>query len=109
MTEHLPECNYDKNPEGNVCICERLRACEKRVLEGRPDPGISEKQAIANHAIYQNGYEQGQGDAAAAAVQRIEILWGFTDVHGQMGKRGVKWVDLNLAIARIELKGISNG
>lgn len=47
MTEHLPEC-WTKFPE--------LRACEKRLLEGRPDPGISEKQAIANYAIYQNGY-----------------------------------------------------
>ena len=32
MTEHLPECNYLKNSERNVCICERLRACEQRVI-----------------------------------------------------------------------------
>jgi hypothetical protein len=31
MTEHLPECNYEKNPERNACICQRLRACEQRV------------------------------------------------------------------------------
>jgi hypothetical protein len=33
MTEHLPECNYEKNPERNACICQRLRACEQRVLD----------------------------------------------------------------------------
>ena len=32
MTEHLQECNYEKNPERNACICERLRACEQRVI-----------------------------------------------------------------------------
>jgi hypothetical protein len=32
MTEHLPECNYEKNPERNACICQRLRACEERML-----------------------------------------------------------------------------
>ena len=33
MTEHLPECNYEKNPERNACICDELRACEQRVAE----------------------------------------------------------------------------
>ena len=33
MTEHLPECNYQKNPDRNSCICDRLRACEDRVAK----------------------------------------------------------------------------
>ena len=102
MSSHLPECRVPDFERGRwVCICNQLRACEKRVLEGRPDPGISEKQAYDNHAIYQNGYEQGkhdckqthairglkdinriaargydegQRDALAAAVQRVEAL-----------------------------------
>lgn len=48
MTEHLPEW----------------------LLEGRPDPGISEKQAIANYAIYQNGY----ASALDAAREAVEVL-----------------------------------
>lgn len=83
MTEHLPECPSESIVcEGeycycdyvHFCYCDALRACEKRVLEGRPDLGISEKQAYDNHAIYQNGYEQGSSDAAAAAVQRVKAL-----------------------------------
>ena len=88
MTEHLPECpilkpccDDEEWPEhgfcGNAiggrclhcmaeCICDALRACEERVLEGRPDPGISEEQAIANYAIYQNGYAFGLGKARDA-------------------------------------------
>lgn len=38
-----------------------------RLLEGRPDPGISEKQAIGNYAIYENGYASAL-DAAREAV-----------------------------------------
>ena len=67
--EHLPEC-WTKFPE--------LRACEKRLLESRPDPGISEKQAIANYAIYQNGYAFGLGKAreAVAALLAYDSPYG---------------------------------
>ena len=71
MTDHIPECPM--NTKGSIsrcllCICDALSACEKRLLEGRPDPGISEKQAIANYAIYQNGYAFGLGKAREAVV-----------------------------------------
>lgn len=107
--DHLPECLVpDFDNARWICICNQLRACEERVLQGRPDPGISEKQAIVNHSIYQNGYEQGKSDAIAAAVQRVGSLWGFTDHHGQIGNPGLKWVDVDLVIARIESKEISH-
>ena len=32
MTDHLPECYWPDLPERAICICDRLRACEERVL-----------------------------------------------------------------------------
>ena len=99
MTEHLPECwaTYPSDPAA-WCICDEMRACEKRLLEGRPDPGISEKQAIANYAIYQNGYAAAL-DAAREAVlgaKAIDVYYG----------RGLdeppQFVWLNNAIAAID-------
>lgn len=83
MTDHLPECPCNNADERGCflisaetdrcvsCICPALRACEQRVREEmqHPDPGISEKQAIANYAIYRNGYAAGvqaARDAVAA-------------------------------------------
>ena len=73
MSAHLPECQrwFTDMPAPDECpACEMFRACEARVLEGQPDPGISEKQAIANHAIYRNGYAAGLA-AARDAVAAI--------------------------------------
>ena len=81
MSVHLNECQCY---EGSCCswmvnctcqcICDVLRACERRLLEGRPDLGISEKQAIANYAIYQNGYDAALA-AAREAVLRLHKPW----------------------------------
>ena len=65
MTHHLPECNYDKNPEGNVCICERLRACEERVHEAAYQAGKA-------YGLTVTGYTRGL-DAARAAVEKMNL------------------------------------
>ena len=112
MTEHFPECAYDKpcpdewrnartikseglpiphrivsgssgrcvECEAGDCICDELRACEARLLEGRPDPGISEKQAIANYAIYQNGYAFGLGKAR----ETVAALLAYDSPYGPL-------------------------
>ena len=101
LDPHLPECSHPSHVQANVdaqfChYCVPLRACEARVLEGRPDPGISEKQAIANHAIYRNGYAAGV-QAARDAVAAL-----------RMGDSGA--VDVDYALAAIDaLKGDANG
>ena len=101
MTDHIPECPM--NTKGSIsrcllCICDALSACEKRLLEGRPDPGISEKQAIANYAIYQNGYASAL-DAAREAVLGAKAI----DVYyGRGSDEPPQFVWLNNAISAID-------
>ncbi len=85
MTEHLPECHLmqpcgaDTPKHGfcsrqqtscihceRECICDRLQACEARVT------ALATPETVAQ-AIY--WYEQGQRDAIAAAVNRVEALF----------------------------------
>lgn len=82
---------------------EAVRQAEQRVLEGRPDPGISEKQAIANHAIYRNGYAAGL-TACRDAVQAL-----MPDRVITAGGAGYA-MSLKDALAAIDaLRGESNG
>lgn len=69
QTDHLPEC-WDHpdltDKTGHPCICERLRACEKRVLLSKPNIELS--------ALY--GYELGHAEALDAARDAVEALRG---------------------------------
>ena len=77
---HLPECpcaNTSAHPEGclccevsSPCICDRLRACEQRVLE-------DDVLAAAYHGEkgYEVGYQKGL-DAAREAVAALPRLTG---------------------------------
>ena len=65
MTEHLPECNYEKNPERNACICQRLRACEERM-----EQLLTETYKAYNEQQFNNGYDCGI-DSAIDAVNRM--------------------------------------
>ena len=91
MSDHLDECPevfidcYGSSCDcdyAHICMCKELRACEARLLEGRPDPGISEKQAIANYAIYQNGYDaalDAAREAVAALPWKVAVSFGPID------------------------------
>ena len=76
MSEHLPECSYDPEelkwisdcgePHDGHCICDRLRACEKRVGD----------------SAYNWGYVDGSKDAregalreALGAVVAVPYFW----------------------------------
>ena len=47
------------------CICERLKQAENYA------------RIAAMHTVDVDSYEQGQRDAIAAAVQRMEVLWSL--------------------------------
>lgn len=80
MSDHLPECPlasdckhdyYDEPPIqcadcGEECICDRLRACEKRVADDIWG-------AIRDGSQYKSGFEGGL-DAAREAVERASSL-----------------------------------
>ena len=104
LDPHYPECYAvtHRDRGDDRCICPALRACEQRVLEGRPDPGISEKQAIANHAIYRNGYAAGVQAARDAVAARAERF-----VNPETGEF---YIVKSAALAAIDaLKGDANG
>ena len=96
MSDHHPDCPASRPDTPHVVsiaaeacqfwgICPALRACEQRVLEGRPDPGISEKQAIANHAIYRNGYAAGvQAARDAVATKRSDFAYATDTQDGHI-------------------------
>jgi len=70
--EHLPECpchglDYiDAPPSYKMpsCICDRLRACEQRVLLSKPSIGLS--------AVY--GYKIGRADGLDAARDAVAAV-----------------------------------
>ena len=70
MTEHLPECIYA--PEefdfeqnivwgGKPCICDRLRACEQRVLDAA-------REAVRSMVI------ETVGNSAATVEQAVSVI-----------------------------------
>ena len=67
MRNHLPECEcYGENHgECALCICDRLRACEQRLLLSKPNIELS--------AVY--GYEAGRADGLDAARDAVEMAW----------------------------------
>ena len=82
MSDHLPECKaLDPMPEAtrmfystsrqwfreHGCICDRLRACEKRVADDIWG-------AIREGSQYKSGFEGGL-DAALEAVERVSTLF----------------------------------
>lgn len=81
MSDHLPDCflsepwNATTNPQ--VCICDRLRACEQRVADDIWG-------AIREGSQYKSGFEGGL-DAARDAVAAVSVggqhFWavGFRD------------------------------
>ena len=109
MTEHLPECAVAVALPGTFtsCICEALRACEKRMLDddvptaayhGQRGYEQGQRDVFALHPQWaeggmckpnclpccrlteliierEAGYNEGQRDAIAAAVQRVEALF----------------------------------
>jgi hypothetical protein len=56
----LCDCEYS-----HFCICDALRACEARVT------ALATPETVAQAGYW---YEQGQRDAIAAAVKRVEAL-----------------------------------
>lgn len=79
MSDHLPECPQSKGcqcpwmPECDDCgcICDRLRACEQRVLEDERALIAVEQTTLAElNAEYRKGL-----DAAREAVERVSTLF----------------------------------
>ena len=71
MSGHLPECNYLKNTERNVCICERLRACEERVRNKAYEEineALKSSQAVSDRGMFPDG--TGSEDASERAYHR---------------------------------------
>jgi len=62
----LCDCEYS-----HFCICDALRACEARVT------ALATPETVSQATYW---YEQGQRDAIAAAVQRVEAL-NFWEEH----------------------------
>ncbi len=62
--DHLPECLI-WDVKVCMCICLELRACEARVT------ALATPETVSQATYW---YEQGQSDALAAAVQRVEAL-----------------------------------
>lgn len=92
MTEHLPECPVEKRLRDGktvgyqTCICAALRSCEQRVFALHPEwtvTGLCKPDCAACRRLteliteWEYGYEKGQRDAIAAAVQRMEVLWSL--------------------------------
>ncbi len=108
MTEHLPECHLmqpcgaDTPKHGfcsrqqtwcihceRECICDRLQTCEARVT------ALATPETVMQANYW---YEQGQRDALAAAMQRVEELWSIDPSWD-----GTNWNNaLNAAIAAIK-------
>jgi hypothetical protein len=65
MTEHLPECIYAEGGDEfassmvDECICDRLRACEKRVREREERGNLGDRARARREAL----------DAARGAVE----------------------------------------
>ena len=74
MSEHLPECPHsepDLNPGFLVmCICDRLRACEQRMLD-------DDLPAAAYHG--QRGYSIGYRKGLAAAQEVVSWVQDIDD------------------------------
>jgi hypothetical protein len=69
MTEHLPECamqTKDSICRCLPCICDALRACEARVT------ALATPETVVQANLW---WEEGQRDAIAAAVNRVEALF----------------------------------
>ena len=62
---HLPECLTPMYDAEAWCICDRLRACEQRILLSKPNIELS--------AVY--GYEAGRADGLDAARDAVEMAW----------------------------------
>jgi hypothetical protein len=84
--EHLPECNYQKNPDRNVCICERLRACEDRVSKDFFMAGYAAGYGEETLAVSRKrGHSDALIDAREAIAEahlpipviQCECGWGF--------------------------------
>jgi hypothetical protein len=77
MTEHLPECHLWLEPmlsEQDWCICDRLRACEQRVLDAIDLPA-------ANVQYQKVGYADGL-DAAREAIAALEPMLDVNKHNG---------------------------
>lgn len=82
MSEHLPECDTTDRgctPEEecgpnciNLCICDRLRACEKRVTERHNAEHEDDRLAA-----FQNGYD------AATVKERQRSVLLIADAYGK--------------------------
>ena len=82
MTDHLPECPWPDKPCGpdhepmhdrqplfcvaclTECICDRLRACEQRVLDAA-------REAVADMVIRTAGNSAATVDQALAAIDAL--------------------------------------
>lgn len=73
---HLPECPSAPYPIGDqVCICDRLRACEQRVREEEQSHVIGSVSLAAigeaNAQAHRNGYVAGLSAARDAVVREF--------------------------------------
>lgn len=69
MSDHRPECFYymDDFGDGERCICDRLRACEQRVL------------SVAGPHNYSRGRKDGYAAALSAARDAVAASGGHSD------------------------------
>ena len=67
MSDHLPECPCYLALRENVCICDRLRACEQRV-----DKAWHEYDQLAREGAYLSG-ERDARDAVAALFPMPDV------------------------------------
>ncbi len=90
MSEHLPECWYsdpDKVPavvanDGYPCVCDRLRACEQRMLD-------DDVPAAAYHG--EKGYTMGYAAALDAAEQVVAACGNGKGYIYSDTMTGVEW------------------
>ena len=102
---HLPECAAGVTGSGLDCICDRLRACEKRIIAAIPSSG---DEFIAGYEVgYAAGVQDERkrsvlliADAYAAGVQAAREA--VAAVPSQSESWSVSWVWKHDALAAID-------
>ena len=93
MKEHLPECLHEW-PDLPVCICDELRASEKRVAD-------EIWGAIREGSQYKSGFEGGL-DAAREAVEAVHH-WTDREIGlSSADATDEKWIAKDLALNAID-------
>ena len=74
MTDHLPECGVTRYP---ICICDRLRACEQRVLNAAWEA----IDRLASDMANWSSAETAAATEAAPDLTADQWVWAQRGVH----------------------------